>query len=330
MSQPEYDLIIIGAGPCGLACAIEAAHKNLNYLVLEKGNVTEAIRRYPINMKFFSTAENIEIGNLPLIAQEMRPSRAEALKYYRRVALHYALNIQTFTTVSQLVADDDGTFSLETSKGHYKAKFVVVATGYYDLPRLINVPGEDLAHVSHYYDEPYRYSGTKVVVVGGANSAVETALDLYRNHAEVSLVHIFPGLDSTAKYWIKPDLDNRIKKEEVKAYFEYKVESIQEGSLTIRHLPTNRVKELEADFVFLMTGYRPDASFLQQAGIKLQGEAYIPVLDPLTYETSVPGIFMAGSVIGGEETAKVFIENGKLHAIPIIGSISKRLNGNIQ
>lgn len=329
MTQTDYDLIIIGAGPCGLACAIEAAQKNINYLVLEKGNITEAIRRYPLNMKFFSTAENIEIGNLPLIAQEMRPSRTEALKYYRRVALHYQLNIRPFTPVDHLNTAEDGSFRIESTRGILKAKFVIIATGYYDLPRLINVPGEDLPHVSHYYDEPYRYSGTKVVVVGGANSAVETALDLYRNHAEVSLVHMFPSLDSTAKYWIKPDLDNRIKKEEVKAYFEYRVERIEESKLTIRHLPTNVTKELEADFVFLMTGYRPDAAFLQNAGIELQGDAYIPVLDPHTYETSVPGLYMAGSVIGGEETAKVFIENGKLHAAPIIRSILKRLGRSV-
>lgn len=324
MTKTHYELIIIGAGPCGLACGIEAAANKLDYLILEKGNVTEAIRRYPINMHFFSTSENIEIGGLPLISHDIRPSRSEALKYYRRAALQYQLNIQTFTTVEKLQKTDQKVFTLQTNKGQFMADHVIIATGYYDLPRLIHVPGENLPHVSHYYDEPYKYSGTKVVVVGGANSAVEVALDLYRNHADVSLVHLFSGLDSTAKYWIKPDLENRIKKGEVKAYFESKVEAIEESVITIRRLQTNSLKRLEADFVFLMTGYRPDASFLKQAGIELKGDADIPVLNPETFETSVPGIYMAGSVIGGEETAKVFIENGKLHAKPIIECIMRK------
>lgn len=320
-----HDLIIIGAGPCGLACGIEAAGQALDYLILEKGNITESIRRYPLNMKFFSTAENIEIGNLPLIAQDIRPSRTEALKYYRRVAGHYRLKIQGFTTVTALEKNEPG-FKVETDKGPYWAKKIIIATGYYDVPRTLDIPGETLPHVSHYYDEPYRYTHTKAVVVGGANSAVEVALDLYRNQVEVSLIHQFEGLDKTAKYWIVPDLENRIKKSEVTAYFRSRVLEITEKYLRIENLDTGEEQEVPADFVFLMTGYRPDAEFLQKAGILLSGEAFIPDLHPETFETNVEGIYMAGSVVGGEETARIFIENGKLHARPIITDICRKLN----
>ena len=318
-----HDLIIIGAGPCGLACGIEAAASKLDYLIVEKGNVTESIRRYPLNMKFFSTSENIEIGDLPLISQDIRPSRTEALKYYRRAASHYGLAIQPFTRVED-IQRKEGSFSLQTSKGELQAKNVIIATGYYDVPRTIGVPGENLPHVSHYYDEPYRYTHTKAVVVGGANSAVEVALDLYRNGVDVHLVHQFEGLDPTAKYWIVPDLENRIRKEEIKAFFRSRVLEIREKHVQIENLDTGKQQHIPADFVFLMTGYRPDAEFLQKIGIQLGGEAFIPALHPDTFETNVKGIYMAGSVVGGEETAKIFIENGKLHARPIIADICRK------
>lgn len=321
-----YDLIIIGAGPCGLACGIEAEKKGLSYLILEKGNVAESIRRYPINMQFFSTSENIEIGTLPLISQEIRPTRTEALKYYLRAALHYQLPIERFTTVTQVQKEPDGSFSLKTNQQTFSARFVIIATGYYDLPRLIDIPGEELPHVFHYYDEAYRYSGTRALVVGGANSAIEVALDLYRNHADVRLVHQFPSLDQGVKYWIKPDMENRIKKGEIKAHFDTRVTAIEPGAVSLHHLPSGREERVAADFVFLMTGYRPDADFLQKAGVELQGEACIPVLNPTTYESGVNGLYLAGSIIGGEETAKVFIENGRLHSIPIIQDIFTKLH----
>ncbi len=320
-----YDLIIIGAGPCGLACGIEAAAKQLDYLIVEKGNITESIRRYPLNMKFFSTSENIEIGQLPLISQDIRPNRSEALKYYRRAAAHYNLSLQPFTQVEN-IKKEENTFIIETSRENLRAKKVIIATGYYDIPKTIGVPGEELPHVSHYYDEPYRYTNTKAVVVGGANSAIETALELYRNGVEVSLVHQFEGLDKSAKYWIVPDLENRIKKEEVKAHFKSRVVEITPGKIKIKSLQTGAEEQIEADFVFLMTGYRPDADFLQKIGIELEGEAYIPHLHPETYESNIAGIYMAGSVVGGEETAKIFIENGKLHAQPIIADICRKLS----
>lgn len=321
-----YDLIIVGAGPCGLACGIEAAAQQLDYLIVEKGNITESIRRYPLDMKFFSTSENIEIGNLPLISQDIRPSRTEALKYYRRAAAHYQLKIQPFTTVENIEADQEG-FVIQTSKNPFRARKVIIATGYYDIPRELGVAGESLPHVTHYYDEPYRYTHSKAVVVGGANSAIEVALDLYRNQVEVTLIHQFEGLDKTAKYWVVPDLENRIKKKEVNAFFNHRLKKISPSFVEIEEIGSGKTQRLAADFVFLMTGYRPDAEFLQKAGIKLNGTAFIPDLKPETYETNVFGIYMAGSVVGGEETAKIFIENGKLHARPIIEDICKHLKG---
>lgn len=315
-----YDLIIVGGGPCGLACAIEAEKNNLNYLVIEKGGITESIRRYPVNMVFFSTSENIEIGKVPFVSMGMRPNRIEALKYYRKVVDFYDLNLQLFTTVENIEKNGD-LFSIQTSKGNFEAAKVILSTGYYDVPRYLNIPGEELPHVSHYYDEAYQYTRSKVLVVGGANSAIEAALDLYRNGAEVTLVHMFDKLDHRAKYWIVPDLINRIKKEEVKAYFKTIVTEIREGVVKIKNVETNKEEEVEIDFVFLMTGYRPDADFLQKVGIRLNGEFLIPEINSDSFESNIPGIYLAGSIIGGEETAKVFIENGREHGKVIIQDI---------
>ncbi len=319
-----YDLIIIGAGPCGLACAIEAEKNNLNYLVVDKGNITESVRRYPVNMLFFSTSENIEIGNVPFVSMGTRPTRIEALKYYRKVVNHFDLNIKLFTRINNVKRDND-IFSLETADEELRARKVVVATGYYDVPRFLDIPGESMPHVSHYYDEAFRYSKTKVIVVGGANSAIEAALDLYRNDADVTLVHINDTLDKRAKYWIVPDLENRIKKNEIKAYFRHRVIEIDEKEIIIQNLDDHSTRTLKADFIFLMTGYRPDARFLGKIGIKLKGERLIPEINPDTFESNVEGIYLAGSIIGGEETAKVFIENGRLHGKTIVSDIMKKL-----
>lgn len=318
-----YDVIIIGAGPCGLACGIEAQKQNLSYAILDKGNITESIRRYPVNMIFFSSAEMISVGDVPFTSLNVRPSRIEALKYYRKVVDHFQLNIHIFTKVDEIKREGEF-FTLETSKGNYKAKKVVLAIGYYDIPRQLDVPGEDMPNVTHYYKEPYKYTRTKATVVGGANSAIETALDLYRNGAQVTIVHMFDALDKRAKYWIVPDLENRIKKGEVKAYFRSKVTEITEEAVHIVHLDTGEKTVIPTDFVFLMIGYRPDAEFLTKVGIQLEGEMLIPKINPETYESNLPGIYLAGSVIGGEETAKVFIENGKLHAQPIMQDILRK------
>ena len=319
-----YDVIIIGAGPCGLACGIEAGKNNLDYLIIDKGNITESIRRYPVNMVFFSTSENIEIGNVPFVSMGMRPNRTEALKYYRKVVQHFDLKLQLFTFVEG-IEKKEGVFHVHTSKGSFKARKVILSTGYYDVPKFLDIPGEDLPHVSHYYDEAFKYTRTKVVVVGGANSAIETALDLYRNGAEVTIVHIYDALDRRAKYWIVPDLENRIKKEEVKAFFNTAVTRITENKVYLKNLRTETTEEIEADFVFLMTGYRPDADFLKKVGINLKGEYLIPEINAETFESNIKGIYLGGSIIGGEETAKVFIENGRLHAAPIILDIKNKL-----
>jgi thioredoxin reductase (NADPH) len=319
-----YDVIIIGAGPCGLACGIEAQAQNLKYLVVDKGNITESIRRYPVNMLFFSTSENIEIGNVPFVSMGARPTRTEALKYYRKVVNHFDLNLKLFTRIDD-VKKEHNTFSLITVNQTFQAKKIIITTGYYDVPRYLEIPGETMPHVSHYYDEAFRYSKMKAVVVGGANSAIETALDLYRNDVDVTVVHLFDSLDKRAKYWIVPDLENRIKKEEVKAYFHHKVTEIYEKSVMIEDLKDGTNKSIEADFVFLMTGYRPDTHFLKKAGIALEGENLIPKLNPETLESNIEGIYLGGSIIGGEETAKVFIENGRLHGKIIIADILKKL-----
>lgn len=321
-----YDVVIIGAGPCGLACGIEAGKQELSYVILEKGNITESIRRYPVNMTFFSTAEMIEIGDVPFTSLNMRPNRTEALKYYRRVSDHFDLNIQLFTEVKDIARQGNNSFLVHTSRGDYACKKVVLSTGYYDVPRKINVPGEDLPHVNHYYDEPYNYTRTNVVVVGGANSAIETALELYRNGVAVTLVHQFEKLDKTAKYWIVPDMENRIKKNEIKAIFNSKVTHITAEHVTIQNLSSGEQQQIPAEFVFLMTGYRPDADFLSKIGVHLLGDALIPEINEETFETNIQGIYVAGSIVGGEETAKIFIENGRTHGKNIMADIYKKLN----
>lgn len=314
----KYDLVIIGAGPCGLACAIEAQKANLHYIILDKGNVVESIRRYPYSMKFFSTSEMLEIGDIPFPTVEPRPTRSEAIRYYQRVVSAFNLNIKPFFEVSNVTGKDED-FTVTDGIEEINSRKVIIATGYYDLPRKLHIPGEDLPHVSHYYTEPYQYFNQNVVVVGGANSAVETALDLYRNGAQVTLVHQFEDLDKTAKYWILPDLKNRIKKGEIQAFFNAVIERIEEKRLHISQ--NDQHLAIEADFVFLMTGYHPDADFLSKTGIRLKGKAMIPEFNVNTYESNVPGVFLVGSIIGGEETAKVFIENGRFHGKSVINTI---------
>lgn len=317
------DLVIIGAGPCGLSCGIEASRHQLKYLLLDKGNVAEAIRRYPVQMNFFSTSENIQIGDVPLISHDIRPTRFEALKYYQQVAAYFKLPIKRFTEVYKVVPSEEG-FEVKSSQGTFKARFVIIATGYYDLPKHLNIAGENLPHVSHYYDEAFKYNGTECLVVGGANSAIETALDLHRNGAKVTLLHQFATLDKNVKYWIRPDAENRIKEGSIQGIFNARITAITPEEAEYKTVE-GKQERIKADFVFLMTGYRPDAHFLEECGISLKGEALIPDVDPDNYESNVANLFLAGSIIGGEETAKVFIENGRHHARPILNTIKARL-----
>jgi thioredoxin reductase (NADPH) len=320
----KTDVIIVGAGPCGLACAIELSAKGIKYLVLEKGGVTDAVRRYPVNSHFFSTSDKLEIGGLPFPAVHSRPTRIEALQYYRMAAEYFKLNIKLHTTVAS-IAKEESNFVVKTEEGdRYEARFVVVATGYYDIPRKLDIPGAGQPHVLRYYDEPYRYSHSKVVILGGGNSAIEAALDLYRHKAEVEMLILEDDFVRTAKYWLLPDITNRVKEGSIQARFNCRALQINRKSVLYQDA-TGRQSKTPADFILALIGYVPDASLMQQAGIKLQGAALIPEFNEHTFETNIPDLYVAGSIVGGEETAKIFIENGRWHGQAIAKDISSKL-----
>lgn len=317
-----YDLIIVGGGPTGMACAIEARKNNLDYLIIDKGSLVNTIRYYPTNMTFFSTAELLELDGMPFptTSTGKRPTRQEALEYYLRVAQIHDLQILQYTRVDDIHKEDDG-FRIDTSNGQYQSQYVVLATGYYDKVNRLNVPGEDQPHVAHYYDEPFAYAGTEVAVVGGSNSAVETTLDLFRHGANVKLVHRRNELGSKIKYWMKPDIENRIKEGAIPAYWNTAVEAIHESSLALKDQNSGESFSIPADFVFLLTGYHPDAGFLKKAGVEVDETTLVPNHDPETLESNVPGLYVAGVILAGYETAKIFIENGRHHGKPIIEDI---------
>jgi thioredoxin reductase (NADPH) len=321
-----YDIICLGAGPTGLACAIEARRAGMRPLVIDKGCLCNSIYHYPANMVFFTTPELLEIGDLPLVCAAEKPTRVEALKYYRRTAEHYELELRLFERVLGVDgADGHFTVTTETEKGtkaKYYGKKIAVATGYYDLPNVMNVPGEDLPHVSHYYTEPFEYWKRDVVVIGGKNSAAEAALDLYRNGAKVTLVHRDAQLGATIKYWVRPDIENRIKAGQVQAFFDTHVKQITSDEVVV----TNGAgeKRLPATRVFALTGYHPDFTFIESLGVHLDRETRKPALDPNSLESNVPGIHLAGVVIGGRHTSEIFIENGRFHGKQIIDAIAAR------
>jgi thioredoxin reductase (NADPH) len=319
-----YDVVIIGAGPCGLAAGIEAAKAGLSHLILEKGSITESIRRYPKRMRFFSTAENIEIGGIPFPISEVKANRSEALQYYRKVAGYYHLNFKLFTEVAQVV-EQDAIFEVQTVGGEtYQARKVIIATGYFDFPRKLGIPGENLPHVSPYYDEPFQYSFSKVVIIGAANSAVEAALEMYRHDVDVTIVHRGEDFRPTVKYWLVPDVKNRIKEGKIKTKFNSLIKAIEPKRILVDNLLTGEEEWMEADFVFMLIGYIPDGALLQRCGIELRESTMIPVFDPETFETNVPGLYLCGTVIAGIHTEKVFIENGRDHAVAIIDHIAGR------
>jgi thioredoxin reductase (NADPH) len=321
-----YDIVCIGAGPTGLACAIEARRAGMRPLVIDKGCLCNSIYHYPVNMVFFTTPELLEIGDLPLVCAAEKPTRVEALKYYRRAAEHYELELRLFELVLR-VEGTDGAFTVFTKneKGiqqEYTAKKIVVASGYYDLPNPLNLPGEELPHVSHYYTEPHEYWREPVVVIGGKNSAAEAALDLYRNGARVTLVHRDAQLGATIKYWVRPDIENRIKAGQIQALFQTQVKKITKDQVIVANGAGEKC--LPARQVFALTGYHPDFDFIESLGVHLDRETRKPALDPNTLESNVPGIHLAGVVIGGRHTGEIFIENGRFHGKQIVDALSGR------
>jgi len=319
----EYDVIIIGAGPIGLACGIEAKKANLNYLIVDKGCLVNSIYNYPLNMTFFSTSDRLEIGDVPFISHGNKPTRFEALEYYRRVASSWELNLKLYEGVEK-VDKLDNSYEVITTKGNYQTKAIIVATGFYDIPYLMHVPGEELPKVKHYYDEPHPYFGQKIIVVGAANSAVDVALETYRKGAHVTMVIREPALLDTVKYWVKPDIENRIKEGSIKAYFNSEIKAIRKYEVDI--VTPEGEKTLDNDFVLAMTGYKPNFELLESMGINFHDDDMkTPVYDENTNETNVENIFLAGVVCGGYKTNKWFIENSREHADLIIETLKKKL-----
>lgn len=317
------DVLIIGGGPIGLACGIEAEKSGLKYLILERGCLVNSLFRYPKNMTFFSTSERLEIGGVPFMTTGPKPGRDEALEYYRRVQVSFDLNIRLFEEVLSVkrIADEDQ-FEVRSSQGNYLARKVIVATGFYDIPMLLDVPGEDLPKVTHYYDEPHYYAGQKVIVVGASNSAIDAALETYRKGAEVTLVIRGAEVGERVKYWVRPDIINRITEGSIRAFFNSQILSIAPKEVRIQ---TPRGEQLLSnDFVIAMTGYQPDFQFLQGMGVNLQGPRKIPAHDVDSMETNVPGLYLAGVVCGGLDTHLWFIENSRVHAEKIMQHIVQR------
>jgi len=310
------DVIVIGAGPVGLACAIEARRAGLRARVLDKGALVNSIVGYPARMEFFSTPDLIEIGGYPFPVQGYKPTREEGIEYYRGVAAREQVDLRLYEQVMALHGSR-GDFLVETSRGRHRTRQVIVATGFFDLPNRLGVPGEDLPHVTHYYREPYPYVQQRVAVIGAKNSAAKAALDCYRHGAQVTLLVRGPALSETVKYWIRPDLENRIKEGSIRAYFDTTVEAISEGSLLLR-TPEGAV-QLPNDFVLAMTGYQPDFAFLSSLGITFADDEFrTPVFDETTFESERAGVFLAGTVCGGLKTNRWFIENGRFHAQQIV------------
>ncbi|HEV3218508.1 MAG TPA: YpdA family putative bacillithiol disulfide reductase [Candidatus Acidoferrales bacterium] len=320
----HYDLICIGAGPTGLATAIEAKRAGMRPLVIDKGCLCNSIFHYPVNMVFFTTPELLEIGDLPLTSPSEKPTRTEALKYYRKTAEHYQLELALFETVEN-IEGHDGHFKVNVrsdagTRHAFEASKLVIATGYYDLPNRLGVPGEDLPHVSHYYTEPHEFWEQDVVVIGGKNSAAEAALDLYRSGARVTLVHRRKEMGANIKYWVRPDIENRIRAGQVRALFETHVVRFEPECVFVR--TDDGEQALPARQVFALTGYHPDFDFLRRLGVELDQQTNKPRINPQTLESNVPGIYLAGVVIGGNATSEIFIENGRFHGKQIVAAIS--------
>lgn len=313
------DILIIGAGPIGLNCALEAKENNLKYLIIEKGTIVNSLYNYPLYMRFFSTAEKLEIAEIPFISAAPKPGRQEALEYYQGIARQKDININLYEKVLK-VSKSGNIFEIETSKSKYEAKNVIISTGFYDIPNLMNIPGEDLEKVKHYYTEPYPYAQQKIVVIGSSNSSVDAALETYRKGAEVTMIIRNSEISENVKYWVKPDIENRIAEGSIAAYFNSELIEIKEDSVVFKDENGN-INEIENDFVLAMTGYLPDFNFLKNSGIDLQGECLNPVYNSETMETNIENLYLAGVVCGGKDTHLWFIENSRIHAEMIIRNI---------
>jgi thioredoxin reductase (NADPH) len=328
------DVLIVGAGPSGLATAIAAKQQGLDYALVEKGLLVNSIYNFPMHMVFFTTPELLEIGRLPLITPYDKPTRLEALRYYRRVVDTYELQISYHEEVLSIEREGEGRAAVfaATTRSNLgvqrvrHARAVVLAIGYYDLPNYLGIPGEDLPHVSHYFTDPHPYYRQRVVVVGGKNSAAEAALELYRAGAHVTLVHRHATLGESIKYWVRPDIENRIKEGSIAARFESTVVEIRPTGVVIERAGTR--EEIPCEGVLLLTGYHPDAKLMTAAGVRCHPDTLAPDLNPDTFETNVPNLFLAGGCVAGRNTGSIFIENGRFHGEKIIGVLAERLHSH--
>ncbi len=321
--QETYDLVIIGGGPIGLACALEAKKKGLKYVILEKGCLVNSLYNYPVNMTFFSTSERLEIGGVPFVSNNVKPTRNESLEYYRRVAVAAELHLNLFEPVLA-ISQEEGKFTVTTNRSSYQATNIVIATGFYDIPFLLNVPGEDLSKVTHYYKDPHFYAFEKVLVTGANNSGVDAALETWRKGAQVTMVIRDSDIGTRVKYWVRPDIINRISEGSIKAYFNSTIAAIREKEVDIQ-TPDGLIT-IENDWVIAMTGYQPNLDFLEIAGIKLSADTIRkPMYSEDTHETNVAGIYLAGVICGGMDTHSLFIENSREHAVKIIDHILQKI-----
>ena len=318
-----YDLLIVGAGPIGVTCAIEAQKAGLKYVVVEKGVLVNSLYNFPTNMTFFSTSKKLEIGGIPFISHNEKPTRREALEYFRRVNEDWKLNINFYEKVLTINKLGKDIFQIDTSKNTYQSKSVIVVTGFYDLPKRLNIPGGNLPKVKHYYDDWHPYIGQKVIVVGAANSACDVALELYHKGAEVTMVVRKESISPRVKYWIKPNIENRIKEGSIPAFFNSNIAEIKEGEVTIQ--TPDKAVTLKNDFVLAMTGYLPDYNFFKKIGMKFHDDEYqTPIHDEATLETNIPNLYIAGVVSAGKHTSKFFIENTRDHAAMILKDILEK------
>ncbi len=327
MRIPEnrFDVVIIGGGPIGIACALEAKKKKLSYVIIEKGCLVNSLYHYPTNMTFFSTSEKLELDNIPFISNNPKPGKREALEYYRRIATSNDININLFEKVTEVKTINENQHKIITPKTEYLAENVIIATGFYDIPNNLGVKGEDLPKVSHYYNDPHYYATQKTLVVGASNSAVDAALEIYRKGGDVTMIVRKPEIGERVKYWVRPDILNRIKEGSIKAYFNSNLKEIRENEVVLDTQDGDEI--LENDFVLLLTGYRPNFAFLQDMGIKLSDDGKkIPHYNEETMETNVSGVYLAGVICGGVETHKWFIENSRIHAKIIMKDIIKKKN----